>query len=288
MAVARVLFLARYRVPHALFALQWDRFLLGIDYTVVATTEPRDDLWRVFDHYGIDTSRFEYLHDDAIYQKYPEVDDWVFADDYRTYWLRQQAIKLAYLDMIGEDVMLMHDPDTFMIEPYRCVENDVLNFLILPNTEQVSYRGMVENILWIPKPTPHCFVTELVPVKYSLLREMINHIEYVHETTWLSAIIDNAPVMPTVPPWGNGNFVKWFSEYELLANWSVHREAAVFTHQRRFEYDDLSKLAHITGDFNAVCDAVPDLQDSMQLDWETLIVPGFEHYRNIIGELVGN
>ena len=138
MSTVRVLFLARYRIPHALFSLQWDHYLQGIDRTIVATPLTREELWPMFERYGIDTSTWDLVSDDVVYRDYPEVNNWVFPDDFRTYWLRQQAIKLAFLDLIQEDVMLMHDPDTFMIEPYRCVQDGVLNFMALENTTQGS------------------------------------------------------------------------------------------------------------------------------------------------------
>jgi hypothetical protein len=34
--------------------------------------------------------------------------------------------------------------------------------------------------------------------------------------------------------------------------------------------------------FNAVCDAVPDLSLSMQFDWENYTVPDFERYRDMV------
>ena len=53
MTVARVLFLARYRVPHACFALQWDHMLQGIDHTIIATPMTRDELEPVWERYGL-------------------------------------------------------------------------------------------------------------------------------------------------------------------------------------------------------------------------------------------
>jgi len=35
-------------------------------------------------------------------------------------------------------------------------------------------------------------------------------------------------------------------------------------------------------EFNAVCDAVPDLSQSMQLDWDTLDIPNFEYYQHLV------
>jgi hypothetical protein len=138
------MFLARYRVPHAAFAMQWDHNLQGIDHTIIATPMTRDELEPVWERYNIDSSKFQYVHDDMIYKRYPEVNNWVFADDYRGWWLRQQAIKLAYLDLLDADVMLMHDADTFMTEPYNPFVNNMLNMLILPDNRfcvsPASYR----------------------------------------------------------------------------------------------------------------------------------------------------
>ena len=284
MSVVRVLFLARYRVPHACFALQWDHNLLGIDRTVIATPMTQEELEPVWARYNIDSTKFEYVNDSAIYQQYPEVNNWVFDDDYRGWWLRQQAIKLAYLDMLDADVMLMHDADTFMTEPYRCYDNGALNLLSLLNTTQGSYTGVFEAITGIPHPSPHCFVTELCAVRKQDFVSLKKHIESRWPNKkWLDAIIEAVPGMPTVPPWGTGNIIKWFSEYELLGNWAVTQGNVTYQEQRRFEYDTLEKLATFDPSmYNAVCDAVPDLSRSMQFDWDTLTVHDFDRYRNMV------
>lgn len=288
MAVSRLLFLAKYRVPHALFSMQWDHNIQGIDRTIVCSPVPRDDLWRAFDAYRIDTSRFEYINDAEIFSQYPQVQNWVFDGDYRGWWLRQQAIKLSYLDKIQDDVMLMWDPDTFMVEPYRCYDpdTDTVNMMTLLNTTQGSYEGVFEAITGIPRTTPHCFVTELVPVRgrdFSALKFLLG--QRWPNQHWLDAIIDAVPGMPTIPPWGNGNIIKWFSEYEFVGNWAVHCGNVAYHEQRRFEYDNLNKLTQLDSTrFNAVCDAVPDLSLSMQFDWENYTVPNFEQYRDMVLE----
>lgn len=288
MTVARILFLARYRVPHALFSLQWDRYLEGIDYTIVASPMNRDEIWPLFDRYHIDTTDWQYVNDSVVYERYPEVNNWVFPDDFRTYWLRQQAIKMAFLDIIGEDVMLMHDPDTFAIEPYRCVNSDSsLNFFALENITQGSYNGMFESITGYARQTPHCFVTELVPVKHQHFVDMKQHVTDRHGGLWLDAIIENCTSLPTLPPWGDGNLIKWFSEYEFLGNWALTQEPATFQWQRRYEYDDLDLLQKLDATrFNAVCDAVPDLTRSMQFDWHNGEVIDFVKYKNWVEQAI--
>lgn len=268
--------------------MQWDHNILGIDRTIVCSPVPRDDLWRAFDAYDIDTSRFEYISDDVVYQQYPEVNNWVFPDDYRGWWLRQQAIKLSYLDYIGDEAMLMWDPDTFLIEPYRCynAKTKTLNFMSLLNTEQGSYNRVFEAITGLDKVTPHCFVTEFVPVRGQDWRRLRSHLDQRWPGKhWLDAIIDPVPGWPAHPPWHFEGTIKWFSEYEFVGNWAARQGNVTYQGQRRFEYDSLDKLSLLDPrQFNAVCDAVPDLSLSMQFDWDQLIVPNFDRYRDMVLE----
>lgn len=287
MTVSRVMFLAKYRVPHAAFAMQFDKFLQGIDRTVIATPMTREELEPVWDRYNIDSSRFMYVNDKDIYHRYPEVNNWVFDDDYRGWWLRQQAIKLAYLDMLNDDIMLMHDPDTFMIKPYNPFVNNKLNMLMIPNTQQGSYNGVFESITGIPQPSEHCFVTELCAVNKMDFACLKHHIEErFPKKKWLDAIIEAVPGMPTVPPWGNGNIIKWFSEYELLGNWATHRGRLTLQEQHRYEYVSLNDIAKFGTEHNAVCDAIPNLSQSLQLDWGTLEIPRFNELLEHVSSLV--
>jgi len=288
MTTIRILFLARYRVPHACLSLQFDQFLEGIDHTVVATTVPQSELWKVFEQHNIDTSNLKYVNDKIIYDLYPQVNNWVFEGDYRGWWLRQQAIKLAYLDYLNYDVALMHDPDTFMVEPYRCWNNNQLNMLILPNTTHDSYRGVLEGVLGMPRQTPHCFVTELVPVVKQDWAKLKQTLEQKHNQHFLDAIIDHVPGMPTVPPWGNGNLIKWFSEYEFLGNWALSQRTVNFQEQCRFEYDSLDKLGDYTSKYNCFADAVPDLRLSLQMNWDTGRVENFDHYLEVVRQRIAS
>ena len=282
MTVARVVFLARYRVPHACMAMQFDHNLLDINRTVISSPVPKEELWPVFEKYGIDTSQFDYLPDSEILSRYPEIENWVFEGDYRGPWLRQQALKLSVLDYLPDDVVLMHDSDTFMTEPWSCYHNNQLDMLILPNTTHGSYDKVMTSVLGIPRQTPHCFVTELVPTLKQDWVKLRTTLEERHSRHFLDAIIDNVPGMPTIPPWGNGNLIKWFSEYEFLGNWTLSQRKIQFTEQRRFEYDSLDKLVNFTKNYNCFADAVPDLRLSLQLNWDTMEIANFDHYMNII------
>lgn len=280
----RILFLARYRIPHACFSLQWDHNLVGVDRTVIASPVPQEEIWSAFQAHGIDCTDFEYINDSIIFEKYPEVENWVFPDDYRGWWLRQQAIKLAYLDLINADVMLMHDPDTFQLEPYNARWDDRLNLLAIKDTEQGSYRGVFEAITGIPHPSPHCFVTELCAVRGRDFQALKSHLQSRWpDKKWLDAIIDAVPGMPTVPPWGTGNIIKWFSEYELLGNWAVTQGSVCYQWQVRHEYDRLNTLNRFDFKHTAVCDAVPDLSQSMKLGDNGRVV-GYREYTKRVQE----
>lgn len=282
MTCARVLFLARYRIPHACMSLQFDHNLLGIDRTVIATPLDPEELKPIFDQYNIDHSNFEYVNDSVVYDRYPQVNNWVFEDDYRGWWLRQQAIKLSFLDILDYDVMLMQDPDTFLIEPYRCWNGERLNYMVLENTTHGSYAGMIESIFGFPRQTEHCFITEFVPVSKKNHTEMIQYLTERHHGHWLDALIENTTKMPTIPPWGKGEIIRWFSEYEVVGNWAAHQAPIDYTFQRRYEYDRLEKLSDLTRDYNAVADAVPDLSLSLRWDEEKKQVTDFDHWMNII------
>jgi hypothetical protein len=280
----RILFLARYRIPHACFSLQWDHNLVDVDRTIVASPVPQEEIWQAFGAHGIDCSEFEYINDSVIFAQYPEVENWVFPDDYRGWWLRQQAIKLAYLDLINADVMLMHDPDTFQLEPYNAVQANCLNLLAIKDTEQGSYRGVFEAITGIPHPSAHCYVTELCAVRGADFQALKHHLQSRWpQKKWLDAIIEAVPGMPTVPPWGTGNIIKWFSEYELLGNWAVTQGSVQHQWQARHEYSCLNNIADFNDTHTAVCDAVPDLSLSMRLT-EQGTVEDYARYTELVKE----
>lgn len=282
MTVARVIFLARYRIPHACITMQFDHFLEGIDRTVISSPVPKDELWSIFQQYNIDTTNFEYLPDSVILNEYPEIDHWVFDNDYRGKWLWQQALKLAVRDYLDDEVILIHDPDTFMVEPYRCYNNGRLNYLIIPNTTHGSYDGVLESVLGIERQTPHCFVTELVPIHRDDWQALKTFLEHKHNKWFLDAIIDNVKGMPTIPPWGNGELIKWFSEYEFVGNWAMYRHEIDTQEQRRFEYDSLEKLKNFTREYNCFADAIPDLRQSLWWDTDRKLIRGFNRYLEMI------
>lgn len=284
--MTRIIFLADYRIPHAIMSMHFDHYLQGIDRTVIASPVPQAKIMSAMASHGIDFKYLTFVDDSVIYDLYPEVNHWVFEGDYRGWWLRQQAIKLAYLDYINDDVMLMHDPDTFVIEPYHCYKDDQLNYLAIFNETHDSYRGVLESVLGIERQTPHCFVSELVPCMGQDIKTLKLFLEQRHNKHWLDAIIEAVPGMPTVPPWGTGNIIKWFSEYEFIGNWTMTQRPINFQQQRRFEYQSLNQLTQLSRQYNSVCDAIPNLRDSLQFDWNSMKVVDFDHWYGIINRAI--
>lgn len=286
MTSAKILYLARYRVPHAIMALQpeFTKHLIGVERTCIASPVPREELWPIFEKYGIDTTNFDYAPDSEIYRLYPEVNNWVLPGDYRGWWLRQQAIKLAFLDYLDYDLMIMHDPDCIMIRDYQPMIDGKLNYMVLENERHSwGYYETIKNAFGFERLTPHCFISEYVPVLKEDITAMREFLEQKHNCHWLDALIDNCPGEPTVPPWGNGELILWLSEYELVGNWTMSRRPIQTQPQRRYMYADMERIGDFDPDYHtAVCDAVPDLSRSVSFDWQTHEVRDFDRYMDLI------
>ena len=149
-----------------------------------------------------------------------------------------------------------------------------------------SYYQTLDIALGISRQTPHCFITELVPLYKQDLTNVKQLLEQRHGKHWLDAIIDSVPGCPTIPPWGNGEMIKWFSEYEFIGNWTMSQRPVTFQEQHRFEYSNMEDLRKLTREFNAVCDAVPDLRLSIQYNQETGQVDKFDYYMKIVNDII--
>jgi hypothetical protein len=263
---------------------EFSQHLIGVDRTCVASPVPKEELWPVFEKYGIDTTNFDYAPDSEIYRLYPQVNNWILPDDYRGWWLRQQAIKLAFLDYLDYDLMIMHDPDCILIHDYQPVIDGKLNFMVLENERHSwGYYETIRNAFGFDRLTTHCFISEYVPVLKQDITAMREFLELTHGVHWLDALIQSCPGEPTVPPWGKGELIRWLSEYELVGNWTMSRREILTQPQRRYMYDDMNRIGDFDPDYHtAVCDAVPDLSRSVSFDWDRLEVREFDRYMDLI------
>lgn len=268
MKIARAIFIAGYRIPHACLTLQFDQYLERIDQTYIFTNVDVEYLDSVFRKYNIVTDNFIYVHDSEMDARWPTMRNWVYPDDYRGTWLYQQALKLASVEYCDADVTLIQDPDTFCIKPYSCLTEDgKLILFILPNETHSPgyYRAL--NSLGIKRQTPHCFVSEFMPVYKEDWLSAKATIERISGRDVFDSIIDAVPYE---------NNIKWFSEYEFLGNWIMTQREVEMTEQRRFQYKTLDELDNLSLDYNCVCDAVPNLSNSIQFDWTTKTVIDFD------------
>lgn len=285
MKVTRLLFVAKYRIPSACISLQFDKYLLGIDQTLIIT--PCDVVWlrEVFDRHNIDTSKFSFVSDDEFVPRYPAIENWVIPGDWRGHWLRQQAVKLACLDFLDHDVMMIQDPDTFAINPYRCWDGNQLNFFVIPNTEHSwGYYKVLENALGINRhaQTSDCFVTEFGPCLKQDITALRECLEQRNSTDWLTALIDNVPLEPSFSTERPNEMVKWFSEYELIGNWTMNRRSIKTTDQKRFQYKSLDQLHQLTNNnYNVAADDMK-MEFSFKLDPDTQMVENYWYWVNLI------
>ena len=278
MKVARALFVAHYRIPHTCLSLQFDHYIQGIDETYIFTNcENTDDnpfLDRVLSKY-LDTSQYKYVFDGEMDSLYPSVRNWWIPGDYRNSWLYQQALKLASLDYIDADVILIQDPDTFCINPYNLWEGDLLKYFILPNeTHSPAYYQTLVNALGIERQVPHSFVTEFMPVYKEDWLSLKHALIERNNCDPFDAIINNVPEDPDSVPTPN---IKWFSEYELLGNWIMTQRDVALMEQKRYTYTHIDNIADCSADeYNCICDACPNLEDSIVFDNNEEVITNFD------------
>lgn len=243
-----------HRIGNACLTLQFDHNLDQFDNTYIVSPLPGDRLQKVFERYNINTTGFVYLTDQDLIDAYPQINNWYLTNDYRGSWLFQQALKLACIDHVDADLVFVQDADTWCSQPYSCTVNDQLNLFYQPNLDhQWGYYKASENLTGLPRPYPHSFVSDMMPVfkrDWIALRDRIINTFSGH---WLDTIIDQTP-------WDHVAGVKWFSEYELLAHWSVYQNPEiVLTQQHRFEFKKLETLTHrdFPVQYNVVSDKNP-------------------------------
>jgi len=251
---ARIMPVGAHRIGNACLSLQFDSFLNQFDQTYIVSPLAGDRLQRVFEQYNIDTTNFVFLTDQQITDQYPEINNWYLTNDYRGSWLFQQALKLACVDLVDADILFLQDADTFCTQPYSCVIDQQLNLFFQPNTDhQWGYYQAVKNLTGHARLTTNSFVCDMMPVFKQDWTSLKNHISSTFTGHWLDAIIDQTP-------WDHVASVKWFSEYELLANWSLlHNADTQLTEQKRFEFKSLEALTHrdFPADFNVISDKNP-------------------------------
>lgn len=251
MKTARIVPVGAHRIGNACLSLQFDLNLDQFDNTYIVSPLPGSRLQKVFEHYNINTTGFVYLTDQDLINSYPQINNWYLTNDYRGSWLFQQALKLASIDYVDADLVFVQDADTFCTQPYSCLVDQELNLFYQPNiSHHWGYYKAAENLTGLPRPYPHSFVCDMMPVLKKDWLSLRNQITSTFSGHWLDTVIDQTP-------WDYSAGVKWFSEYELLANWSGYQNPnIVLTQQQRFEFKNLEALTH--RDFPPVFNVISD------------------------------
>jgi hypothetical protein len=280
--ITRLIFCAPYRVPISSISLKFDHNLIGVSRNIIVSPMNTVDLFRYLSQYNIDTNKFEHLPDQELIDQYPEILHWVFDGDPRNNWLKQQAIKLATLDYIDYNLALIHDPDTWMIHPYQCVNKQgQLCMLALQNTTEGSYSGVLQEVLGMQRQTEHCFVTEFMPVYKQDWNSLKQLLETNHQQHFLDAIIDHVPAIKTLDGLQS---LKWFSEYEFLGNWILSQRSVDFLFQKRFVINSVEDLHNLDpAKYNSICDQSSGHLPTLSFDdWATGNIPQYHSCIHIL------
>lgn len=253
MTMTRVMLVAPHKIAESVITLLHDHHLSPPpDRTIVVLASRRDnkilpgiypvdlgdrndlDLLALYQHHGIDTQNFEVLHDADVLQQF-EKDHGVFRWGY---WIMQQMIKLLMLDRFSTEstVMLLHDCDTFHIQPVNFLHHDSIRMLSLPASRaDPHYLRYVDLFIdQAPSMPDISFITEIMPVLSQDWRDLVHHVELKHQRPWLDVILDQLAQDYAA------RISLWFSEYELLARWCLRQHPAIVlhpTHRMLFDHE---------------------------------------------------
>jgi len=241
------------RLGNAILTLHFDHYITPRPHkTIILTCLPVDYVQAALHTYFPDRNDIEVVADQVLESQYPNIESWRDPRQERGTWLKQQALKLSAIDCFDSDVFLIHDPDTFCIRPYQYINNDRLNLFAMSNTSQyIGYYTVIENALAIDRQTTACFVSEIMPVFKTDWISCKQRIETTTQQSWLLGLIENVPL----EAFGRYRQVKWFSEYELLGNWTMYSRTVDFTEQQRFRFNkSVDELGDVNNNYNCVCD----------------------------------
>jgi hypothetical protein len=253
MYVTRLMLVGEQRLGNAILTLHFDHYITPApDKTIILTCLPVDRVQTALDKYLPDRHDIEIIADTVLESQYPDIVAWQDPKNERGTWLKQQALKLSAIDCFDSDVFLIHDPDTFCIKPYQYITNGTVNLFAIPNKSQyMGYYEVIKNALAIERRTTACFVSEIMPVFKTDWLGCKTRIEDTTQQPWLLGLLDNVPY----ELFGATKQVKWFSEYELLGNWSMYSRAINFTEQKRFQFNHaVDELHGVNDNYNCVCD----------------------------------
>lgn len=135
----------------------------------------------------------------------------------RSGWLLQQLIKLSADEIAHEDFILVMDSDTIVNRPLQFMfkNKTILN---VSDEHYSTYYDVYRKLMGEDVISNKSFVAHNMLFSKQVLKEMKEHIESLHQTRWVDAILRNVDY----------NDISGFSEYETYGNYLLrHHPDAV-------------------------------------------------------------
>lgn len=231
------------RELHSACTLQHDHNLHPtFDKTVLILYDGihKQKLLDIYHNFGIDTSRFELVHDKEL------IGDQTWTGRYPR-WIRQQLIKILAFARFDYDLCLLQDCDTFCIQPFTWWQDGPILFYLPKILYPADYDFYAQAITGF-KPSEHNFVTEFVPMNKKTWNA-INHKRSLIDRVQ-QALAENYTNRP------------WIAESQIINHWMISRHVGTqLVVQRRFNIDHTNiaaiKAQHSWFDtllnFNVIC-----------------------------------
>jgi hypothetical protein len=273
--------MGEHRIPNLILCLLFDKFLPEFETTYLVTPCEVEPLKRLLDSYNLDPSRLEFVSDREIEAAYPDIRHWRLAGDPRPSWLAQQAIKLAMLDRCNTKHILIQDIDSFCLGFYQPFVDHKLNFFFQHRLDQDHSSGYYEaytNATGLTIGHNLSFCCDILPVDRDVFEKFKQHIESHTGMPWLQALIESTPFTNE-----EIGMIKWFSEYETLANWHISQtNDYMLTEQHRAEFQDPWNPGPRPRQVNFASDK--DVAGgAMRVDWRRGRVQGMDEVINWLG-----
>lgn len=208
--ITRLMCVGPDRIIEAMATLSFDhRIFPQLDRTIIISPYTQQDFYTLFQEFNINSTKFTILPD-TYFDQYYDLSRWSYSN-----WYKQQAFKLCALDHFDSEYFLIQDCDLILLKPYAIFNSGYLNYKAEPlwNEHQKVYADAVKMIIGLDRKIPYSLVNELMPYKKSDWQSLKEHIENVHQASFLDAV-------PNVRAFDETN---WFSEYELLGIWKTNQ-----------------------------------------------------------------
>ena len=130
----------------------------------------------------------------------------------RSGWYLQQLLKLYAPIVLNLDKFVIIDSDTIILKPIQFFEGDIICFNVGVEYH-VPYFEHIKKILPLEKQTNRSGICHLMPMKRTIVEDLISKVESLHSKPFWQVMIDN--VDPT------HYLYSGMSEYELLFNFTL-------------------------------------------------------------------